>query len=183
MPTTKPVRETPTGSFSCSLTLPDDVRRRSPVTEYDHLADLYDLEYAHDYDLPFWLSLAEREAGPVIEWGAGTGRIAVPLATAGHDVTAVEISAEMVERGKEKSRPLNWIVGDMRSVHLGRRLRARRLRLQLVPVPTEHRRRAGVPAQCPRTPRARRPARHRGLRVLAGGAGARRPGAAPRLYP
>jgi SAM-dependent methyltransferase len=85
------------------------------------LADLYDLEYAHDYDLPFWLSFAEREAGPIVEWGAGTGRISVPLAAAGHDVTAVEISGRMVERGKEKSESVEWIVGDMRSVDPGRR--------------------------------------------------------------
>ena len=91
------------------------------MAEYDHLADLYDLEYAHDHDLPFWLSLAEREAGPVVEWGAGTGRIAVPLATAGHDVTAVELSAQMVERGREKSHTVNWVVGDMRGVKLERR--------------------------------------------------------------
>jgi len=91
------------------------------VAEYDHLADLYDLEYAHDYDLPFWLSLAEREAGPVSAWGAGTGRLATPLDTASHDVTAVEISAGMVERGKEKSQTVNWVVGDMRDVQLGRR--------------------------------------------------------------
>jgi SAM-dependent methyltransferase len=90
------------------------------LAEYDHLADLYDLEYAHDYDLPFWLSLAEREAGPAIEWGAGTGRIAVPLASS-HDVTAVEISAGMVERGREKSQSVSWIVGDMRDVKLERR--------------------------------------------------------------
>ena len=121
MPTMKPVRQTPTGTFSCSLTLSDDVRRRSPVAEYDHLADLYDLEYAHEYDLPFWHSLAGREAGPVIEWGAGTGRITVPLAAAGHEVTAVEISAEMVERGKVKNHAVNWVVGDMRDVRLGRR--------------------------------------------------------------
>jgi SAM-dependent methyltransferase len=91
------------------------------IQEYDHLADLYDLEYAHDYDLPFWLSLAEREAGPVIEWGAGTGRLAVPLANVSHDVTAVELSAEMVERGKEKSPSVDWIVGDMRDVKMERR--------------------------------------------------------------
>ena len=91
------------------------------MPEYDHLADLYDLEYAHDYDLPFWLSLAEREDDPVIEWGAGTGRIAVPLAAAGHDVTAVEVSAGMVERGREKSHAVSWVVGDMRDVLLGRR--------------------------------------------------------------
>jgi SAM-dependent methyltransferase len=88
--------------------------------EYDPLSDLYDLEYAHDYDLPFWLSLAEREAEPVVEWGAGTGRIADPLAAAGHDVTAVEISANMVERGEEKGETVEWIVGDMRGVDPGR---------------------------------------------------------------
>src|SRR5215207_8415166 len=121
MPTTNPVRGTPTGSFSCSLTLPDDARRRSTVPEYDHLADLYDLEYAHDYDLPFWLALAEREAGPVVEWGAGTGRLAVPLAAAGYDVTAVELSGEMVGRGKRKGSDVAWVVSDMRSTQLERR--------------------------------------------------------------
>lgn len=85
------------------------------MTEYDPLSDLYDLEYSHDYDLPFWLSLAARESGPLLEWGAGTGRLAVPLAAAGHDVTAVELSEKMVERGKEKGGAVEWIVGDMRT--------------------------------------------------------------------
>jgi SAM-dependent methyltransferase len=91
------------------------------LPEYDHLADLYDLEYVHDHDVPFWLSLAEREAGPVVEWGAGTGRISIPLAAAGHDVTAVEFSTEMVERGEEKGGSVEWILGDMRSVYPGQR--------------------------------------------------------------
>ncbi len=91
------------------------------MPEYDPLADLYDLEYAHDYDLPFWLALAEREAGPVVEWGAGTGRLAVPLAAAGRDVTAVELSTEMVERGREKGGTVEWVVGDMRGAQPGRR--------------------------------------------------------------
>ena len=91
------------------------------MPEYDPLADLYDLEYTHDYDLPFWLSLAEREAGPVIEWGAGTGRLAVPLAAAGHDVTAVELSTKLVERGKEKRGAVEWVVGDMLSADPKRR--------------------------------------------------------------
>jgi SAM-dependent methyltransferase len=91
------------------------------LPEYDPLSDLYDLEYTHDYDISFWLSIAEREAGPIVEWGAGTGRISIPLAAAGHDVTAVEISGRMVERGEEKSESVGWIVGDMRSVDPGRR--------------------------------------------------------------
>jgi SAM-dependent methyltransferase len=84
------------------------------LPEYDPLADLYDLEYVHDHDVPFWLALAEREKGPVIEWGAGTGRIAVPLAAAGHAVTAVELSREMVERGRKKDENVLWVLGDMR---------------------------------------------------------------------
>ena len=91
------------------------------MPEYDPLSDLYDLEYDHDYDLPFWLVLAEREAGPVVEWGAGTGRLAVPLAAAGHDVTAVELSGEMAEPGKEKGKAVEWVVGDIRGAKLGRR--------------------------------------------------------------
>ena len=91
------------------------------MPEYDPLADLYNLEYAHDYDVPFWLALAEREGGPIVEWGAGTGRLAIPLAEAGFDVTAVELSGKMVERGRGKSEAVRWVKGDIRDAKLGRR--------------------------------------------------------------
>jgi SAM-dependent methyltransferase len=91
--------------------------------EYDSLADLYDLEYAHDYDLPFWTALAAREGGPVVEWGAGTGRVAAPLANSGLPVTAVELSEPMAERGKERAPEVDWVVGDMKTAKLGRTFR------------------------------------------------------------
>ncbi|MEW6636774.1 MAG: methyltransferase domain-containing protein [Actinomycetota bacterium] len=91
------------------------------MPEYDLIAGLYDLEYPHEHDVPFWLALAEREPGPVIEWGAGTGRIAVPLALAGHDVTAVELSREMVAKGRKKGTEVEWVVGDMRIARPGGR--------------------------------------------------------------
>lgn len=91
------------------------------MPEYDPLADLYDLEYVHDHDVPFWLALAGREKGPVVEWGAGTGRIAVSLAAAGLDVTAVELSGAMVERGRKKGAGVRWVAGDMRTAKLDRR--------------------------------------------------------------
>jgi SAM-dependent methyltransferase len=56
-----------------------------------------------------------------VEWGAGTGRLAVPLAEAGFDVTGVELSERMVERGRKKSEVVQWVKGDMRSARLGRR--------------------------------------------------------------
>ena len=92
------------------------------MPEYDPLADLYDLEYDHDNDLPFWLAHAERvcSGGSVVEWGAGTGRVAVPLATVSYEVTAVEVSEAMVERGRKKGESIEWVRGDMRSVELGR---------------------------------------------------------------
>lgn len=89
------------------------------MPDYDPLAELYDIEYDHDYDLPLWLDLAEREPGPIVEWGAGTGRIAEPLARAGHDVTAVEVSEAMADRGREKG-GADWILGDMRHADPGR---------------------------------------------------------------
>ncbi|HET7478897.1 MAG TPA: class I SAM-dependent methyltransferase, partial [Rubrobacteraceae bacterium] len=57
----------------------------------------------------------------MVEWGAGTGRIAIPLAEAGHEVTAVEISESMVERGRKKSAAVEWVRGDMRDAKLERK--------------------------------------------------------------
>lgn len=51
-------------------------------------------------DLDLYLALAARTGGPILELGAGTGRLAVPLARAGHDVTAVDNDRAMTERGR-----------------------------------------------------------------------------------
>lgn len=91
------------------------------MAEYDPLADLYDLEYSHYHDVSLWLSLAGREGGPIVEWGAGTGRLAIPLAEAGFEVTGVELSERMVEKGRKKGGTVEWVRGDMRAVKLGRR--------------------------------------------------------------
>jgi SAM-dependent methyltransferase len=91
------------------------------LAEYDYLANLYKLEYSHDYDVPFWMTLAKREGGPIVEWGAGTGRITMPLAQGGFEVTAVELSERMVEEGRKEGGSVEWVHGDMRSVNLGRR--------------------------------------------------------------
>ena len=41
-------------------------------------------------DLPLWRELAAQHPGPVLEIGAGSGRVALELARAGHAVTALE---------------------------------------------------------------------------------------------
>lgn len=68
------------------------------------LARLYDLDLQDDPgDLDLYLALAERADGPVLELAAGTGRLAVPLAAAGHAVTAVDLDAAMLERAHARA--------------------------------------------------------------------------------
>lgn len=68
------------------------------------LARLYDLDLADDPgDLDLYLALAGRTGGPVLELAAGTGRLAVPLAAAGFDVTAVDVDPAMLERARSRA--------------------------------------------------------------------------------
>jgi SAM-dependent methyltransferase len=68
------------------------------------LARLYDVDLADDPgDLDLYLALARRTAGPLLELAAGTGRLAVPLAASGFDVTAVDVDPAMLERARDRS--------------------------------------------------------------------------------
>ncbi|MEW5989823.1 MAG: class I SAM-dependent methyltransferase [Chloroflexota bacterium] len=69
------------------------------------LARLYDLDLAVDPgDLDLYLALAARTDRPVIELATGTGRIAVPLAAAGHRVTGLDIDPAMLARARTRAR-------------------------------------------------------------------------------
>jgi SAM-dependent methyltransferase len=64
----------------------------------------HDLECGrYSADLPLWRALADREAGPILDVGAGTGRVALDLARHGHTVIALdrdpELLATLEERG------------------------------------------------------------------------------------
>jgi len=66
----------------------------------DSFADVYDDWYADvsDVDGTVATVTALADGGPVLELGAGTGRIAVPLAAAGAQVVALDVSAPMLGR-------------------------------------------------------------------------------------
>jgi SAM-dependent methyltransferase len=57
----------------------------------------HDLECGDDRDLALWLELAAATpGGPVLDIGCGTGRVSLPLARAGHAVTAVDVDPELL---------------------------------------------------------------------------------------
>jgi SAM-dependent methyltransferase len=63
----------------------------------------------YDADLALWRELAAQSNGPILDLGAGTGRVALDLAAAGHDVTALdsdellldELARRATQRGLE----------------------------------------------------------------------------------
>lgn len=67
------------------------------------LARYYDMDLADDPgDIDMYLALADSVEGPLLELAAGSGRVAVPLAAAGHDVVAVDRDAHMLDRARSR---------------------------------------------------------------------------------
>lgn len=79
--------------------LPERLRREAEAgarAPYDDPAD-YDSTYANRIDdVTFYVERAIESAGPVLELGAGNGRITLPIARHGVEVTAVDCSKPMV---------------------------------------------------------------------------------------
>lgn len=70
----------------------------------------------YEVDLPLWSRLADRYGGPILDVGAGTGRVALPLAREGHQVTALDVDPSLLdvlqERAREESVEVEIICAD-----------------------------------------------------------------------
>jgi SAM-dependent methyltransferase len=86
-------------------------------------AENYDLEQPDDTGVAFFLGLARETGGPVLELACGTGRVSIPIAQQGFDVTGVDITPGMLAQARRKSGglPIRWLEGDARTVRLDRR--------------------------------------------------------------
>ena len=71
------------------------------ASEYDTFADIYavwtDTAASTRANLAFYLDAYASASGPVVELGVGDGRIAVPAAAAGRDITGVDLSSAMLD--------------------------------------------------------------------------------------
>ncbi len=64
----------------------------------------HDLECGgYTADLAFWRSLASARGGPVLDIGAGTGRVALDLARAGVEVTALDHDPDLLEELRRRA--------------------------------------------------------------------------------
>jgi SAM-dependent methyltransferase len=58
----------------------------------------------HNEDLPFWLELAGRQKGPILELGCGTGRVLIALAGAGYASYGLDSDAGMLATLQHQAR-------------------------------------------------------------------------------
>lgn len=79
----------------------------------------------HLEDLPFWLELASRQSGPVLELGCGTGRVLIPLLQAGFLAYGLDNDLEMLRflrgylpQSRQSQPPI--FQADMAHFHLAR---------------------------------------------------------------
>ncbi len=92
-----------------------------------HAVVFHELECgSYRADLDQWLELAASARGPVLDVGAGTGRVARALARAGHDVTALERDCELLAavrapEGDAPIEPIECVCADACSFSLDRR--------------------------------------------------------------
>lgn len=70
---------------------------------YEHIAPYYDQIHASfTEDVGLVLALVGRVGGPVLELGCGSGRLLLPLARAGHQVTGLDNSPVMLALARER---------------------------------------------------------------------------------
>ncbi|MCX6029545.1 MAG: class I SAM-dependent methyltransferase [Chloroflexi bacterium] len=104
--------------------------RAGGYAEYGFTAEFYDhiVPYRDREDVAFWVEMARASGGPVLEVGCGTGRVLIPTAQAGVEITGLDLSpsmlavlrARLAEEPAEVQGRIQIVEGDMRSFDLGR---------------------------------------------------------------
>lgn len=89
-------------------------------------AEFYDMEFAErNHELPFFRHLARAADGPVLEVACGTGRLTLPIAREGVDITGLDVSPTMLAKARLNAAAtgaeIDWLEQDCREMRLPRR--------------------------------------------------------------
>ena len=99
---------------------------------WDDYAPFYDWENAQTVgrrDLPFWIELARRTEGTVLELGCGTGRVSLPVAKVSDRFVGIDRSTPMLRRLRVRLRRAGLgsraaaVRGDIRVLPFRKRVR------------------------------------------------------------
>jgi len=100
------------------------------MNDYDLIAPFYDIEHAHfDEDVDVYLNFAELSGSPLLELACGSGRLLLPLAEAGFEVTGVDNSTNMLNLAEQRLQQAGLaarytlVQQDMCSLHLDQKFR------------------------------------------------------------
>lgn len=103
------------------------------MLDHDNLEEFrdpqtYDLvDAGYDEDRPLVEQWARALGGPLLDLACGTGRMAIPLAAQGFQVTGVDITPEMVawaqQKGAAQAVAVEWMVADARTFQLHKQFR------------------------------------------------------------
>jgi SAM-dependent methyltransferase len=74
-------------------------------------------------DLPLWHELVDKAGAPVLDVGAGTGRVTLPLAARGTSVVALDVDASLLDVLEDRAAglPVETVAADARELALDRR--------------------------------------------------------------
>lgn len=100
------------------------------MNDYDLIAPFYDIEHAHfDEDVSLYQNFAELCGSPLLELACGSGRLLVPLAQEGYEMTGVDSSARMLGLAHDALRQAGvaarckLVQEDMATLHLEQKFR------------------------------------------------------------
>ncbi|MCR0983580.1 class I SAM-dependent DNA methyltransferase [Roseomonas populi] len=103
---------------------PDAHPDRGLPSLYDY-AELYDAIVQPGPCEAFYREEARHQGGPVLEMACGTGRLTLPIAADGHEVTGLDASRAMLaaaaRKAAERRLPARFVLGDIRDFDLAQR--------------------------------------------------------------
>jgi SAM-dependent methyltransferase len=92
---------------------------RNGEFEDPRLVEVYDAEFVWGWEDDLFMSvLAERSAPRVVDFGCGTGRLAIAMAAAGHEVTGIEPARASLDAARRKpgAERVRWVEGSVGSL-------------------------------------------------------------------
>ncbi|MBF0316377.1 MAG: class I SAM-dependent methyltransferase [Oligoflexia bacterium] len=85
----------------------------------------YDALNTFTDDIPFYLELSKKVKGSILELCCGTGRVTIPIAKAGVNITGADFTTSMLVAAKRKAKKENlevtFIKQDMRKLSLNKK--------------------------------------------------------------